>query len=76
LQTVSKLGQEIAASPDFQNSFIAKLQSVDTSTLIATGAIGTAVIIAGVAVYNYKGVLVEAAGASTVTGTVWDKIPQ
>jgi len=60
LQTVSKLGQEIEASPDFQNSFIEKLQTIDPSTLVTAGVVGTAVVVGGVTLYNLYGNWVKA----------------
>lgn len=58
----------------FWGSLSSSVPTIDTSTLIAGGAIGTAVVVGTVTLYNYKGVLVKAAGTGTVTGTVWDKI--
>ncbi|WP_246105502.1 hemagglutinin repeat-containing protein [Sporomusa termitida] len=76
LQTVSKLGQEIAASPDFQGSLLSNAPSVDSSTLIAAGVIGTAVVVAGVTLYKYNGVWVKVAGSSTGTAVVTLKSPE
>jgi hypothetical protein len=75
LQTVSKLGQEIAASPDFQNSLIARVQAVDSSILIAAGVLGTAVVVGTVTLYNYKGNWVKvgtgvAGGSATFNNAV------
>ncbi|MGL5515136.1 MAG: hypothetical protein ACRDBM_18145 [Sporomusa sp.] len=65
LQAVSKLGQEIAASPDFQRSLLSNAPMIDSSTLIKAGVIGTAVVVAGVTLYYYNGGWVKAAGSAT-----------
>jgi len=55
LNTISIQAQELEADPDFKNSFITNLQTVDLSTLIEAGSIGTVVVMAGVIVYNLNG---------------------
>jgi hypothetical protein len=59
LEAVSKLGQEIEASPDFQGSFLSNAPTVDSSTLVAAGA--GAIVVAGVTLYYYNGGWVKAA---------------
>ncbi len=72
LEAVSKLGQEIEASPDFQGSFLSNAPTVDSSTLVAAGA--GAIVVAGVTLYYYNGGWVKAAGAGAVGNNVWSKI--
>ena len=74
LQTVSRIGQEIAADPAFKTSLLEKLGFVDSSTLITAGVIGTIVVVAGVTLCYYDGAWVRVAPAAPVTGTVWDVI--
>nr|WP_092074114.1 hemagglutinin repeat-containing protein [Dendrosporobacter quercicolus]NSL47754.1 hemagglutinin repeat-containing protein [Dendrosporobacter quercicolus DSM 1736]SDM77938.1 adhesin HecA family 20-residue repeat-containing protein [Dendrosporobacter quercicolus] len=64
LQSVSELGQQIQASPDFQGSFLSNAPTVDSSTLIAAGA--AAIVVAGVTLYYYNGGWVKVAGSGTV----------
>ena len=76
LQTVSERAQVLAASPDFQKMFIEKLATVDTSTLIAAGVLGTAVVVGTVTLYKYNGTWVKAAGPGTGTAVVTLKSPE
>lgn len=69
LQRVSERAQELEADPNFQSSYLNKLPSVDTSTLIAAGVIGTVVVVAGIAVYNYNGVLVKTASVGEIAAS-------
>jgi hypothetical protein len=63
LQTVSKLGQEIAASPDFQNSFIEKLQTIDSS-ILAPSDLRTAAVMAGITIVLINGNWVKVVSAA------------
>ncbi|BBB90433.1 hypothetical protein MAMMFC1_01084 [Methylomusa anaerophila] len=66
LEAVSKLGQEIEASPDFQGSFLSNAPTVDSSTLIAAGA--AAIVVAGVTLYYYDGGWVKAGTVASGSG--------
>jgi filamentous hemagglutinin len=66
LEAVSKLGQEIEASPDFQGSFLSNAPTVDSSTLIAAGA--AAIVVAGVTLYYYDRGWVKAGTVASGSG--------
>jgi filamentous hemagglutinin len=69
LQTVSTQAQQLEADPVFQNSYLAGMQTVDYSTLVAAGVIGTAAVIVGVVVYNYNGTLVKVASSGEIAAS-------
>ncbi|VBB09344.1 pectin lyase fold/virulence factor [Lucifera butyrica] len=69
LNTVSVQAQELAADPDFQNSWLVNTPTFDYSTLAEAGVIGTAVVIAGVVVYNYNGTLVKAVSSGEIAAS-------
>jgi len=63
LQDVSMQAQELAASPDFQNSWLVKTPTIDSSVLTAA-TIGTVVVIGSTALCYYGGQWVRLIGGT------------
>ena len=75
LNTISLQAQALEADPDFQNSFVTNLPTIDSSTLMVAGVLGTAVVVGTATLYKYNGVWVKAAetgtGTAVVGNTAW-----
>lgn len=69
LNTVSTQAQQLAADPDFQNSWILKAPTIDSSALIAAGVIGTGIVVAGVALYKYNDTWVKTASTGEIAAS-------
>lgn len=52
LQTISIQAQQLEVDPDFKNSWLVNKPSVDFSTLITAGVVGTDVVVSGIILYN------------------------
>ncbi|EGO62227.1 hemagglutinin repeat-containing protein, partial [Acetonema longum] len=72
LYTVSTQAQQLEADPNFRNSWLVNSPTVDSSTLISAGVVGTAIVIAGVTLYKYNGGWVKAAPVVPGAGALYN----